>query len=32
MKPIRKAVKCLLIENGKVVITKYLRWKKDWIL
>lgn len=28
MKPLRKAVKCLLIENGKVVITKYLKGKK----
>lgn len=27
-KPIRKAVKCLLIENGKIVITKYLEGNK----
>lgn len=27
-KPIRKAVKCLLIENEKIVITKYLKGKK----
>lgn len=28
MKPIRKAVKCILIENGKIVITKYLKGSK----
>lgn len=28
MKPLRKAVKCLLIENGKIVITKYLQGNK----
>lgn len=28
MKPIRKAVKCILIENGKVIITKYLKGRK----
>lgn len=28
-KPIRKAVKCLLIENEKIVITKYLKGKKN---
>lgn len=28
MKPIRKAVKCCLIENGKIVITKYLQGNK----
>ena len=25
MKPIRNAVKCLLIENERIVITKYLK-------
>lgn len=28
MKPLRKAVKCLLIEDGKIVITKYLKGRK----
>lgn len=28
MKPIRKAAKCCLIENGKIVITKYLKGNK----
>lgn len=29
MKPIRKAVKCCLIENDKIVITKYLKGRKQ---
>lgn len=28
MKPLRKAVRCVLIENGKIVITKYLKGNK----
>ena len=28
MKPIRRAAKCLIIENGKIVITKYLQGRK----
>ena len=28
MKTLRKAVKCLLIEDGKIVITKYLKGRK----
>lgn len=29
MKPIRNAVKCLVIENEKIVITKYLKGMKE---
>lgn len=29
MKPVRNAVKCILIENEKIVITKYLKGRKQ---